>query len=66
MDEKEGANLAATEAYMERLLKEAEESHEWAVWQLDTVRRILAGVRAARAAEATGTTTTTAPPKEDA
>ena len=49
---------------MERLLKEAEESHEWAVWQLDTVRRILAGVRAARAAEAS-CTTTMAPPKEE-
>jgi hypothetical protein len=65
-NEKERPDLAATEAYMERLLKEAEDAHEWAVWQLDTIRRILEGVRADRAAEAAAATTTTPPPKEDA
>ena len=65
MDENKRPDLAASVAEWEQMLKKAEDAHEWAVWQLGALRQIVAAVRTARAAEATGTTTATPPPKED-
>lgn len=52
-------DLAELQAQAEAAIKRAEETYEFAEWQLDTCRQLLATIVAMRA------TTTTPPPKEE-